>query len=147
MKTFAKIIVSALFLFAYAPAFAHGGGHGMGGMGGMGGTHGMNNTGGPVTYNVAKTNTNTNSNTNTNTNSHSMSTKTNGHFNFGHKLFLRTEQRILAREIFRIEAEILRLRNRHDVTSPRLFMLEHQIARLELKLFRVKTDLGHDFVS
>ena len=37
MKTFAKIIVSALFLFAYAPAFAHGGGHGMGGMGGMGG--------------------------------------------------------------------------------------------------------------
>lgn len=98
MKSFAGIAVSTLILFASAPAFAHGGHAGMNGMNGM---NGANNP----TYTVTK-NTQTPTNNSWNKiNNTSTKTGMTDHHSFGHKLFLRTEERILAREVLKLEFE------------------------------------------
>ena len=150
MKNFSKIVVCTLFVFASAPAFAHGGGHaGMGGMGGTNGTTGTNGSNAPKTYNIMTYpqvhNTTPPNTTTTTTNTHNTSTKTTttGHLSFGHKLFLEAQERALFHEINKINAEILRLKATHGPTSREVIALDRQLARLEVRFFKIKTDLGH----
>ncbi len=132
MKSFAGIVVSTALLFASAPAFAHGSGHfGMNGMNGMNGGNSHNMT----------TNTQTQTNNWNKINNTSTRINTTGHFSFGHKLFLRTEERILMHDIRRIEAEILRLKT-YGSNTTRVTHLDRELARLEAKLLRVKIDIG-----
>jgi hypothetical protein len=120
MKTFAKIVASALFLFAYAPAFAHGSGY-----------SGMNGMEGGNSHNTMTTNTLTqHTSTRTGTNDHT----------FGNKVFLRTDERILMHKINRLKAEILKLQTASN--STRVSNLTKVLSRLDTKLFRIRGNLG-----
>jgi hypothetical protein len=133
MKTFSSIVVSVLFLFAYAPAFAHGSGHGgMNGINGMNGNNSHHMT--TVTQDGYTTKINTQGNNTT-------KTTTTGHLGFGQKFFLKNEERGLLFEIHRLRAELLRLETL-GVNSPRVIALQNQLQRDGLRLFQIKTKLG-----
>lgn len=96
MKSFATIAVSTLLVFASAPAFAHGGHAGM---------NGMNGPNSPQFTVTKNTQTPTNNGWNKINNTSTKTTGMTGHRDFGHKFFLRTEERILAREVLKLEFE------------------------------------------
>jgi hypothetical protein len=125
MKTFAKIIVSAVMLFAYAPAFAHGGGHA--------GTNSSMN-GGNNSHNGMSTNTQT----------HNTSTKTvtTGNLSYRTKFVLRTEERILKFEINKLNIEVARLKTLLGPNSPKVIALQNQVLRDGTRLFQIETKLG-----
>jgi hypothetical protein len=129
MKTFAKIIVSAVMLFAYAPAFAHGGGHA-----GMNGGMNSSMNGGNNSHNGMATNTQ----------SHNTSTKTvtTGNLSYRTKFVLRTEERILKFEINKLNVELARLQALLGPNSPKVIALHNQILRDGKRLFQIETKLG-----
>jgi hypothetical protein len=129
MKTFAKIVVSTMFLFASASAFAHGGGH-VGMNGGMNSTmNGGNNSQNGMT---------------TNTQAHNTSTKTGttGNLSNRSKFFLQTEERILKFETNKLNVELARLQTQLGPNSPKVIALHNQILRDGVKLFQIETKLG-----
>ena len=77
--------------------------------------------------------------TKTGTNS---TTGTNSHLGIGRKLVLRTEERVLKFEIYKLRAELVRLQAVLGPNSPKVIAIQNQLLRDGAKLFRIENKLG-----